>query len=147
MPAARMSLYAQGEEVHVSLWPGSSGLTRVISRFIAREGRVFVVAASGVLRGEDVPPDFPGRDSLVGDLHTGGSRVVGPDGRELAALDEPVEGLLTADLDAAVLWAERQNFDPTGHYFRPDVFRLTVDRRRGEGAEFVDGEVQLVAVL
>jgi nitrilase len=144
MPAARMALYAQGEELHVSLWPGSPELTGDISRFTAREGRVWVLAASGVLRVDDLPGDLPGREALVasapdGLLHRGGSRIVAPDGREVAALDGPEEGLVVADLERACLLAERQNFDPSGHYHRPDVFRLEVDRRRAEPVAYLDG--------
>ena len=143
MPAARLAMYAQGEEVHCSLWPGSPDLTRDISRFTAREGRVYVVAASGVLRAEDLPADLPARDALVagaedGLLHRGGSRVVAPTGKELAALDDPVEGVLVADLRRDLLLGERQNFDPTGHYGRDDVFQLHVDRRRRSGVRFED---------
>ena len=143
MPAARLALYAQGEEVRCSLWPGSPELTRDISRFTAREGRVYVVAASGVLRAEDLPADLPARDALVasaedGLLQRGGSRIVAPTGRELTALDDPVEGLLVADLSRDVLLGERQNFDPTGHYSREDVFSLSVDRRRRSPASFRD---------
>jgi nitrilase len=145
MPAARLALYAQGEELRVSLWPGSPGLTRDISRFTAREGRVWVLAASGVLRAADVPDDLPGRDGLIasapdGLLHSGGSRVVGPDGREVAALETPEEGLVVAELDRGLLLAERQNFDPSGHYHRPDVFGLEVDRRRRDPVAFRDAE-------
>jgi len=143
MPAARLALYAQGEEVRCSIWPGSPELTRDISRFTAREGRVYVIAASGVLRAEDLPADLPARDALVasaedGLLHGGGSRIVAPTGRELTALDDPVEGLLVADLSRDVLLGERQNFDPTGHYGRDDVFGLSVDRRRRSAATFRD---------
>ena len=141
MPAARMSLLAEGEEVHVSLWPGSPELTGNLSRVQAREGRTYVLAASGVLRPEDVPLDLPGRDALLaglGDsvLHGGGSRIVGPDGRDIEAADEPVETLLVADLSASKLRGERQNFDPTGHYHRPDVFKIEVDRTRRAPVEF-----------
>lgn len=143
MPAARLALYAQGTELHVSLWPGSPGLTRDISRFTAREGRVYVLAASGVLQARDIPADYPARDALLasapdGILASGGSRIVAPDGRELAACDAPDEGLVVADLDRALLLAERQNFDPAGHYHRPDVFDLQVHRHRSTSARFSD---------
>jgi nitrilase len=143
MPAARMAMYAGGEEVHVAIWPGAPGLTRDISRFTAREGRVFVVAASGVLRADELPEDLPAREALVasaedGLLHTGGSRIVAPDGRELASLDDPVEGVITAELDRALLDGERQNFDPAGHYHRSDVFHIEVDRGRSVPVTFRD---------
>ena len=135
MPLARAALYGEGTEVHFSLWPGSPSLTRDISRFTAREGRVYVCAASGVLRTEDLPADLQLREQLQasapdGLLHRGGSRIVAPDGVEVAVADEPDEELLYADLDRAMLYAERQNFDPAGHYSRPDVFEFEVDRRR-----------------
>lgn len=143
MPAARLALYAQGEEVHCSIWPGSPQLTRDISRFTALEGRVYVVAASGVLRTEDLPDDLPAREDLVasaedGLLQHGGSRIVAPTGQEVAALEDPVEGVLVADLRRDLLLGERQNFDPTGHYGRNDVFQLSVDRRRRTGVSFQD---------
>ncbi len=141
MPAARLALYADGEEVHVALWPGSPEITRNISRFTAREGRNYVVAASGVLRAEDLPADLPAREALLEDapdgiLHSGGSRIVGPDGGELTSLDRAQEGLISADLDRGLLLGERQNFDPAGHYHRSDVFRFEVDRRRQGPASF-----------
>ena len=144
MPAARLALYAQGVDVVVSLWPGSPALTRDVARFVAREGRVYVLAASGVLRADDVPADVPGRERMLAGaagapLHGGGSRVVAPDGAELACLDDPTEGLVVAELDRALLAGERQNLDAAGHYHRSDVFQLLVDRRRREPVEFRDG--------
>ncbi len=134
MPLARAALYQEGEELHISAWPGSAELTRDISRFTAREGRVFVLAASGVMRGSDVPASFPLRSQWVQSedqvLRSGGSRILAPDGRELASMDEPEEGILYADLELTTLHRERQNFDPCGHYSRPELLKLQVDRRR-----------------
>jgi len=141
MPAARLALYAQGEELHVSLWPGSPANTKDISRFTAREGRVWVLASAGILRAADIPGDMPEREALLaqepdGILQTGGSRIVGPDGKELAALDETSEGLVLGELDRGLLLGERQNFDAAGHYHRSDVFRIEVDRTRAEPISF-----------
>ncbi len=142
MPQARHALYAQGEELHVSVWPGNPRNTVDIARFIALEGRVFSLAANGLLSLSDVPAGFPLYEELkvldVQDYCRGGSAVAGPDGRWLV---EPVEGeerLVIADLELGQVAQERQNFDPTGHYSRPDVFSVQVDRRRQQAAEFVD---------
>ena len=142
MPQARHALYAGGEDLHVSVWPGSARLTKDITRFIAQEGRVWSLAAGGLLHLDDVPADFPFHALLAeqGDtvFETGGSAIAAPDGSWLLPPDEHTEGLVVADIDVAAVRRERQNFDPTGHYSRPDVFSVTVDRRRRRAAGFVD---------
>ena len=144
MPSARQALYADGEDVHISVWPGSTGLTTDITRFVALEGRVFSVAVSGVLRAEDVPDDFPLAQELrahsAGIAFNGGSAVAGPDGQWLVAPVPDAEGLVIAELDLNLIYRERLTFDPTGHYSRPDVFVNTVLRDRRNAVTFVDGE-------
>ena len=142
MPQARHALYAQGEEVHVSVWPGNPHNTADITRFIAREGRVFSLAANGLLSLTDVPADFPLRAELeetgVADYCRGGSAIAAPDGTWIVEPVADQERLVIADLDLAQVAQERQNFDPTGHYSRPDVFAVEVDRRRREASTFRD---------
>ncbi|MFQ5948418.1 MAG: carbon-nitrogen hydrolase family protein [Acidimicrobiia bacterium] len=139
MPQARHALYADGEELHVSVWPGSTRLTEDITRFIALEGRVYSLAAGGLLSAEDVPKDFPFYDELHDsslDSYDGGSAIADPAGRWVV---EPVSGkedLVVADIDPTLVRGERQNFDPAGHYSRPDVFNVVVDRRRLSAARF-----------
>ncbi len=142
MPQARHALYAQGSEVHVSVWPGNPRNTVDITRFIAIEGRVYSLAANGLISLSDVPSDFPLHDELAeaGVEHycRGGSAIAAPDGTWVV---EPVVGeerLVVADLDLRRVSEERQNFDPTGHYSRPDVFTVQVDRRRRAAASFMD---------
>lgn len=133
MPLARYSLYAQGEHLHVATWPGAPFLTKDISRFTAMEGRVYVVAAGGVLTSSDIPDSFPLKEELVKvrDRYlSGGSILVAPDGEILAGPAKNEETILYAEIDARRVREERQNFDACGHYGRPDVFDLRIDRRR-----------------
>jgi nitrilase len=142
MPLPRASLYAQGENLHVAIWPGSVHNTEDITRFIARESRSYVLSVSGVLRAADVPADVPSRDRIAPDpdeiIHNGGSAIAGPDGAWIVAPIGAEETLVVAEIDHRRVLEERQNFDPSGHYARPDVVRLEVDRRRQRPVSWVD---------
>lgn len=143
LPLARAALYAAGEDLHVMLWPGSANLTRDITRFVALESRSYVVSASAIVREADLPADLPMRERMArpGEmLYDGGSCIAGPDGRWIVVPAIGREELLVADLDPARVREERHNFDPAGHYARPDVLRLIVDRRRQQAADFLDDE-------
>ncbi|MCK5645372.1 MAG: carbon-nitrogen hydrolase family protein [Anaerolineales bacterium] len=142
MPLPRAALYAQGEDLHVAVWPGSEHNTQEITRFMALEGRSYVISVSGLMRGSDIPEDTPYRSEIIADSQQlfadGGSCVAAPDGTWLV---EPVVGeekLILATLDHQRVREERQNFDPAGHYARPDVTRLTVNRQRQSTIDLVD---------
>ena len=139
LPQARLAMYAGGEDVHVGAWPGAVRNTVDVTRFIAMEGRVFSLAAGTLISRSDVPDDFPLASELPeGDWADGGSAIAAPDGSWLREPVASVEGLVVADVDVARVREERQNFDPTGHYSRADVFDLRVDRRRLAVASFSD---------
>ena len=142
MPLARAAMYAQGTQVHVATWPGSAGASHDISRFMAREGRMFVVSAGAVLAGRASPDRLrpPTGDARRGGLNTTAAvrSSWSPTGEVLAEAEPEVECIITAELDLDLVRQERHNFDPTGHYSRSDVFDLTVDRRRHVAATFTD---------
>jgi nitrilase len=148
MPQARHALYSDGEDLHVAVWPGWSGLTADITRFIAQEGRVYCLSASGLLSLDDVPDDFPMIEEIRAQYDTlafdGGSGIAGPDGRWVAP---PVLGeatLVLADVDPRAVRRERMMLDVAGHYARPDVFETTVHRRRLEAVQFDDAPAELM---
>ncbi|WP_353779069.1 nitrilase-related carbon-nitrogen hydrolase [Winogradskyella sp. 3972H.M.0a.05] len=134
MPLPRTALYGQGENLHIAVWPGSDHNTKDITRFIARESRSYVLSVSSLMQKTDFPETTPHIDRILEKapdiLANGGSCIAGPDGEWVI---EPVlheEGLITATLDFNRVLEERQNFDPVGHYSRPDVTKLTVNTER-----------------
>jgi nitrilase len=128
MPLARFALYESGIEIYIASTADDGESWQSTLVHIARESRCFVVAPSHFQRASSYPDDFPLRDELEGlDLiGRGGSAVLAPDGSYLAGPLYDEEGIVYAELDPAVLRAERQRFDPAGHYHRPDVLRLKV---------------------
>lgn len=142
MPLPRTALYGLGENLHIAVWPGSDHNTKDITRFIARESRSFVVSVSSLMTKQDFPKEIPhlGRmlENAPETLANGGSCIAGPDGEWII---EPVlckEGLIIQSIDFNRVYEERQNFDAVGHYSRPDVTKLHVNRERQSTVEFND---------
>ena len=142
MPLSRAALYAQGEDVHVACWPGSERNTADLTPVLAKEGRSYCISVSAIMRPEDVRDDTPYASEIkaaLGDMPAdGGSCVAAPDGSWVLPPLIGEEGLRYCTLDAAFIRRERQNFDPSGHYSRPDVTRLIVNRRRQSLASYED---------
>ena len=128
MPLARFALYESGVEIYIASTADDSDAWQATLVHIARESRAFVIAPSHFQRASSYPDDFPLRDELEGldVIGRGGSAILAPGAEYLAGPLYDEEGILYAELDPAVLRAERQRFDPAGHYHRPDVLRLKV---------------------
>ncbi len=142
MPLPRTALYGQGENLHIAVWPGNGNNTKDITRFIARESRSFVVSVSSLMKKEDFPNTTPHLEQILAKapdiLANGGSCIAGPDGEWLVKPVLNKEGLIYKTLDFNRIYEERQNFDPVGHYSRPDVTKLSVNRERQSTVEFND---------
>lgn len=130
MPLARAAIYDQGVDIYLApTWDNSDAWLSTL-RHIAREGRVFVIGTNTCLRGSDIDRSLPGADDLYGGdddwLSRGNTAIVGADGTLLAGPLTEQAGTLIATLDLGALATARREFDPIGHYARPDVFDLRV---------------------
>jgi nitrilase len=133
MPLARVALYESGVELYVASTADDGDAWQQTLVHIACESRAYVVAPAHFQRASTYPDDFPLAAEIegAGTIGRGGSAILAPDGSYLAGPLYDEEGILYAELDPARLLAERQRFDPVGHYSRPDVLQLTV---RADGA-------------
>lgn len=146
MPLARYALYASGLEVLAApTWDrGEPWLSTL--RHIAKEGRVVVVSACTPFHRDVIPDRYPFKRERLPDaawLNPGDSAIVDPDGRMLAGPLREQEGILYAEVDPSRWRGTRYQLDVAGHYARPDVFDLRVDRSRRNVARTmapVDGD-------
>jgi len=143
MPLARYALYAQNLEIFVApTWDTGDGWLATM-RHIAREGGCWVIGAATPLRASDIPADFPHRDRLFPDpdewINDGDAVVVRPFGGPVAGPMHREMGILYADIDVSAARDARRSLDVAGHYSRPDVFELRVNRRVMHPVEFDDG--------
>jgi nitrilase len=132
MPLARYALYAQGVEVYVaSTWDEGDTWTASM-RHIASEGRCWVIGSGCALHGDDVPLSFPSRETAFphagGWVNSGDSVIVAPSGKVVAGPLHSEYGILYADIDPTQSASHHRTMDVAGHYGRPDIFTLTVDR-------------------
>jgi len=130
MPLARAAMYEQGIDIWLAPTWDNSDVWVASMRHIAKEGRCYVVGVNSCLRATDVPESIPDRDEIYGDaddwMSRGNTVIVDPDGTILAGPITEQEGILYADADRETITRSRRQFDVTGHYARPDVFRLDV---------------------
>jgi nitrilase len=131
MPLARYAMYAAGVEIlAMPTWDrGEPWLSTL--RHVAKEGRLVAIGACIPMRRDAIPDRFPFKADRLPDsawLNPGDSAIVDPDGRVLAGPLHEAEGILYAEVDPASWRGSRYQLDVAGHYGRPDVFDLRVDR-------------------
>jgi nitrilase len=151
MPLARFSLYAQGIEVYIVSTYDSGDVSVATMQHIAREGNCWVVCSGVALRLGDVPTDMPGYEALYGTfkernpdaewINEGDSLIVNPRGEIVEGPLRNEYGFLYGEIDTSAVRRNRWCLDAAGHYNRPDIFDLTVNRRRLSPIEFDDAEV------
>jgi len=132
MPLARFAIFAQGCEIYIAPTWDEGGTWLSTMRHIALEGRCWVLGNGSSMRGKDIPTDFPDRKRLFPDLEAwfnpGDSVIVDPGGTVVAGPLHEKHGILYADCDPARAAAAKRTLDVAGHYGRPDIFRLEMNR-------------------
>ncbi|MEP6751425.1 MAG: carbon-nitrogen hydrolase family protein [Candidatus Dormiibacterota bacterium] len=140
MPLARFAIFAQGCEIYIAPTWDEGGTWLSTMRHIALEGRCWVLGNGSSMRGKDIPTDFPDRKRLFPDLEAwfnpGGSVIVDPSGNVVAGPLREKHGILYADCDPARAAAAKRTLDVAGHYGRPDIFHLEVNREARAPVDF-----------
>lgn len=143
MPLARFALYSQDIDLYIApTW--DNGETWVASmNHIAREGGCWVLSTATAISGSDIPDDFPGKSQLFDSdewINTGGAIVVKPFGGLVAGPLHKKRSILYADIDLEAAKNARKSLDVAGHYGRPDIFQLSVNRRSLNPISFQDDQ-------
>ena len=128
MPLARQAMHESGEQIHIAAWPHVKEMNLVASRHYAFEGRCFVLCAGALQRADTLPPELERDPARLPETNSwvlrGGSCIIAPDG---SFLHEPVyedETIVYGEIDLGRIAEESMTLDVTGHYSRPDCFRL-----------------------
>ncbi|GAA6152772.1 carbon-nitrogen hydrolase family protein [Pseudoteredinibacter isoporae] len=140
-PLSKYAMYGMHEQLHIASWPSFScypeayalgaELNNALSQVYAAEGQCYVLAPCGVVS-EAMIEMLVENDEQAALISTGGgaAQIFGPDGRPLCTpLGSEEEGLLIADIDIAAIAVSKSFADPVGHYARPDVTRLVLNRQ------------------
>lgn len=133
MPLARYALYAQGIEIYIAPTYDSGDGWIGTMQHIAREGCCWVVGCGNIMRGSDIPENFPEKASLYPDadewINAGDSVVVAPGGELVAGPMHEETGILYYEIDLEKVAIARRALDVVGHYSRPDIFQLQVNNQ------------------
>lgn len=132
MPLARAALYQKGVALYISPNTNDNPEWQNTIRHIAIEGRCYFINCNMYFT-RDMYPDWLHERAAIEALPEvvcrGGSCIVDPYGHYVTEPLWDQESIIYAGLDMDAVTASRMEFDPCGHYSRPDVLSLEVDEK------------------
>lgn len=139
-PLSKYAMFSMHEQLHIAAWPSLSTYPKAYSlgpqanlaasSVYALEGQCFVLAPTATVSPE-MYEMLVQNDAQAELLNVGGgfAQIFGPDGQAMCEhLPEDEEGLLFAEIDLGAIAVAKSFADPVGHYARPDVLRLMLNR-------------------
>lgn len=133
MPLARYALYAQGIELYIAPTYDSGDGWIGTMQHIAREARCWVISCGVCLTKSDLPADFPEKQALYPEvaewINPGDSVVIAPGGEIISGPMRREKGILYAEIELNRVATSKRALDIVGHYARPDLFTLHVNKQ------------------
>ena len=133
MPLARMAMYLKGVKLFLVPTADHREIYQATMRHIAFEGRCFVMMSNQYVEKSMYPKDLKYYQDLENQpeiMCRGGSCIINPYGEYLAGPLFDRAGILTADLDLNEITRAKFDWDPVGHYNRPDIFKFEIRENR-----------------